>query len=76
MAARAAAPDPRPRAEAIAEALGSRLGAVVSVRDARSAPPEPRPMLRLEAAADAMPVAAGELSVVAAVDVEFNLEQG
>jgi uncharacterized protein YggE len=35
--------------------------------------------MRMEAAAlagEPMPVAAGELGVVAAVDVEFNLEQG
>jgi uncharacterized protein YggE len=33
--------------------------------------------MRMEAlASEAMPIAAGELGVVATVDVEFNLEQG
>jgi hypothetical protein len=76
-ASRAAAGDARVRAEALADALGGRLGAVVSVRDSRIEPPTPRPMLRMEAmASDSMPVEAGELSVVAMVDVEFHLEQG
>jgi uncharacterized protein YggE len=76
-ASRAAARDARVRAEALADALGGRLGAVVAVRDSRIEPPAPRPMTRLEAmASDAMPIGAGELSVVAMVDVEFQLEQG
>ena len=75
-ASRLAAQDARVRAEALAEALGGRLGSVASARDARIAPPEPRPMMRMAAAAESMPVEAGELSVVAVVDVEFNLEQG
>jgi uncharacterized protein len=75
-ASRLAAQDARVRAEALAEALSGRLGSVSSARDARIAPPEPRPMMRMAATAEAMPVEAGELSVVAVVDVEFNLEQG
>jgi hypothetical protein len=76
-ASRLAAQDARVRAEALAEALGGRLGSVASARDARIGPPEPRPMTRMAAAtAESMPVEAGELSVVALVDVEFNLEQG
>jgi uncharacterized protein len=76
-ASRAAARDARVRAEALADALGGRLGAVVAVRDSRIEPPAPRPMMRMEAmASDAMPVGAGDLSVVAMVDVEFQLEQG
>lgn len=75
-ASRLAALDARTRARALADALGGRLGAVVSVRDARSAPPaEPR-LLRMDAAAAPLPVEAGELTVVATVDVEFALEQG
>lgn len=75
-AARAAARDARARATALAEELGGRLGTIVAVRDSRIEPPSPRPM-RMEAlAGDAMPIAAGELGVVATVDVEFNLEQG
>ena len=59
-----------------AEALGGRLGTVVSARDAHISPPEPRPMMRMAAMdTESMPVAAGELSVVAVVDVEFHLEQ-
>ena len=76
-ASRAAARDARVRAEALADALGGRLGAVVSARDSRIEPPTPRPM-RMEAmamASDSMPVEAGELTVVAMVDVEFQLEQ-
>jgi uncharacterized protein len=75
-ASRLAAQDARVRAEALAEALGGRLGSVASARDARIAPPEPRPMMRMAAPVESMPVEAGELSVVAVVDVEFNLEQG
>jgi uncharacterized protein YggE len=56
--------------------LVTRLGAVDSVRDARSAPPEPRPLRMEVAAVAALPVEAGELTVVATVDVEFALEQG
>ena len=53
------------------------LGAVVSVRDSRLGPPEPRPMMRMTAAAvEAVPIEAGELSVEAIVDVEFTFEQG
>jgi uncharacterized protein YggE len=75
-ASRLAALDARTRVRALAEALGGRLGAVVSVRDARSAPPpEPR-LLRMDAAAAPLPVEAGELTVVATVDVAFALEQG
>jgi uncharacterized protein YggE len=77
-ATRAAARDARARATALAEELGGRLGAIVSARDSRIEPPTPRPM-RMEAAAMAsepMPIAAGELGVVATVDVEFTLEQG
>jgi uncharacterized protein YggE len=76
-AARAAARDARARAESLAEALGGRLGAIVSVRDSRLGPPDPRPMMRMAAAAvEAMPIEAGELSVEAIVDVEFTFEQG
>ena len=76
-AARATARDARARAEALAEALGGRLGVVVSVRDARPGPPEPRPMMRMAAAAvEAVPIEAGELSVDALVDVELTFEQG
>jgi len=78
-ASRAAAHDAQARAEALAAALGGRLGAVVAVRDSRIEPPSPRPVARMEAmamASESMPVEAGELTVVAQVDVEFNLEQG
>jgi uncharacterized protein YggE len=77
-ACRAAAADARRRAEALAEALGGRLGAVISVRDSRIAPPEPRfarQMAAMDMAGEDLPVEAGELSVVAQVDVEFGLEQ-
>ena len=47
----------------------------VRVRDV-SAPPEPRPMLRMALAGESLPVEPGELTVAAAVDVELALEQG
>jgi len=77
-ASRAAARDARARAEALVDALGGRLGVVLSVRDSRIDPPSPRPLLRVDTlamASEAMPVEAGELAVVAVVDVEFTLEQ-
>ena len=76
-APRLAAHDARTRAQALAEALGGRLGTVVSARDARIPPPEPKPMMRFAAAAaEPVPIEAGDLAVVAVVDVEFNFEQG
>jgi uncharacterized protein YggE len=79
-ACREAALDARRRAGAYADALGVRVGALVSIRDpGTGAPPPPRPM-RMAAmdtgAVEALPVEAGEQLVTAAVEVEFQLEQG
>jgi uncharacterized protein YggE len=77
---REAALDARRRAEAYADALGARVGALVAVRDpGTGVPPPPRP-LRMAAvdagAVEALPVEAGEQVVTAVVEVEFQLEQG
>jgi uncharacterized protein len=75
-----AALDARRRADAYADALGVRVGAIVAVRDPGTGiPPPPRPM-RMAAmdagAVEALPVEAGDQLVAAAVEVEFQLEQG
>ena len=80
-ACREAALDARRRAEAYADALGARVGALVAVRDPGTGvpPPPPRPvrMAAMDAAAvEALPVEAGEQVVTAVVEVEFQLEQG
>jgi uncharacterized protein len=79
-ACRGAALDARRRAEAYAEALGARVGALVAVRDPGTGPqPPPRPMrmAAMEAAGvEALPVEAGEQVVSAVVEVEFQVEQG
>ena len=80
-ACREAALDARRRAEAYAEALGARLGAIVAVRDPGTGPPQP-PSPRLmrmavaDAGAESLPVEAGEQVVTTVVEVEFQLEQG
>jgi uncharacterized protein len=78
-ACRRAALEARRKAEAYAEALGLRLGAVAEVRE--SVPgiqPLPRPggtVLAMRAAADpAVEVDPGELNVAAQVEVTFALE--
>lgn len=81
VACREAALDARRRAEAYADALGARVGALVAVRDpgTGSVPPPPRPM-RMAAmdagAVEALPVEVGEQVVTGVVEVEFQLEQG
>jgi uncharacterized protein YggE len=79
-ACQTAAQNARARAEAYAGALGARLGAIVAVRDpeTRQPGPEPRGGMRLMSAAEgiAPPVEGGEQAIVAAVEIEFVLEQG
>ena len=79
-ACKEAALDARRRAEAYAEVLGVRLGAIASVRDPGTGvqpPPRPMRMAAMDAGAvEALPVEAGEQLVTAAVEVEFQLEQG
>ena len=64
------------RANLYAQAAGVRLGAIQSISEAGYAPP-PRPMARMamEAASDApVPVAQGELSIEAQVNIVWGLE--
>ncbi|HET6642408.1 MAG TPA: SIMPL domain-containing protein [Gaiellaceae bacterium] len=79
-ACREAALDARRRAEAYAEALGARVGAIVAVSDPGTGPPSPPRPLRMAAmdagAVEALPVEAGEQVVTGVVEVEFQLEQG
>jgi uncharacterized protein YggE len=77
----AAALDAKRRAEAYADALGARVGAIVAVRDpGTSVPPPPGPrvlrMGAMDAVAESLPVEAGDQLVTAVVEVEFQLEQG
>jgi uncharacterized protein YggE len=80
-ACRAAAAEAARKAEAYAQALGLRLGAVIEVREPPAGPvPLPRPGARaiaLSAAADAsLEVDPGELDVHAQVEITFALESG
>jgi uncharacterized protein YggE len=80
-ACREAALDARRRAEAYANALGVRVGALVAVRDPGTGPQPPPPpgqlrMAAMDAGTEALPVEAGEQVVTAVVDVEFQLEPG
>ena len=81
-ACRAAAADARRKAEAYAEALGGRLGAVVAVSEPGTGfrpPPAPQ-MQAMRTAAPAMAMSAqmdveeGDLDVWAAVEVSFGFE--
>ncbi|WP_304617828.1 SIMPL domain-containing protein [Paracoccus sp. (in: a-proteobacteria)] len=74
-ARRDAVADARRKAEVLAEAAGLTLGPVLSLRDQPRGHEGPRPMMRMEAAmADAStPVQPGELSMEAAVEIEYAL---
>jgi uncharacterized protein YggE len=82
-ACREAAEDARRKAEAYAESLGARLGAIVAAREpgARIGWPEPRlPGVRASVSLSAapsedVPVEAGDLEVVAEIEIEWALEQ-
>lgn len=79
VAAAAAARDARARAQAYADALGLRLGAVLSVREPGTRPPTPpmpQAMMAKGAydAVESLPVAAGEHELVCAVEIEFGLD--
>lgn len=74
-AARAAAvADARRKAELVAAAAGVALGPILSIAEAGTEMP-PQPMFRMEAsmAADAVPVAPGELTVVERVTVVWQI---
>lgn len=75
IARRAAVADAQRRARLYAEALGVRLGRVLSVTDQAAAPP-PRPMAaRAAMAAEAAPIQAGETTISASVTVSWEIEQ-
>jgi uncharacterized protein YggE len=79
-ACREAALDARRRAEAYADALGVRVGALAAVRDPGTSAPPPHPgplsFAAIDESAGALPVEAGEQVVTAVVEVEFQLEPG
>lgn len=78
-ARRLAALDASAKAEAYVEALGATLGAIATIAEpgAEAAPlPVARDAMLLSSAGAEMPVEAGDLSVSAAVDVTFQVEQG
>ncbi len=76
-ACRQAAAEAKRKAEAYADALGLRLGAVVEIREPSAAGPSPRvrmaPMA-MGASAPPLDVDPGELSVDAQVEVTYRLE--
>ena len=76
-ARRRAARDARAKAEEYAEALGGRLGALVSVAEPGSGPSTPQPRTyAVHQDISGMPLEAGEHELVAEIDVTFQLEQG
>lgn len=74
-ARRRAVADARARASLFAEAAGVTLGAVISIDELGGGMPRPQVLGRMEMAlsADAVPVAAGELSLRAQVQMVFAL---
>ena len=66
------------KARTLAEAAGVKLGRILEISEAGN-PPDPRPMMRMqmakEAAADAVPVEAGENSYRVNVNVTFAIDQ-
>ena len=76
-ACKRAAAEAKRKAEAYAEALGMRLGAVAEIREAAIGGPVPMPRggaMTLAAAEAAIEVDPGELNVDAQVEVSFHLE--
>jgi uncharacterized protein len=74
-ARKAAVADARAKAELYATAAGVALGPVISIAENGGfAMPLNGPMMRLEAAAESVPVAAGEMAVTAQVSVVYSLE--
>jgi uncharacterized protein YggE len=72
-ARRAAVADARARAEVLAEAAGTGLGPVLSIREGSAGGPEPM-MARAEFADAAPPVAPGVVDLVARVEIVYALE--
>lgn len=76
-ARKAAVKKARARAELYAQAAGMRVGRIISIVEGGAAPPPmPMPMyeVRAQAAKVATPVAPGELTLTAHVDVTFELQ--
>ncbi len=71
-ARREAVADARRKAEIYAKAAGVGLGPVFSIRETATAGPSPRPMMRL-AAAEAVPVEAGEVELSVGLVVSFGI---
>ena len=67
------------KARVLTEAAGVRLGRVIEIEEQAQLPTPPQPMYRMalasEAAADSVPVAAGENTYAVRVDLTFALEQ-
>ena len=74
-ARRRAAAHAREKATEYADALGGRIGAIVTIAEPGTGP-TPRPLELGVLRAAAMPLEAGEHEVVAEIDVTFQLEQG
>lgn len=74
-ARRDAVADARHRAEVMAEAAGLTLGPVLTMRDVVQGATPPRPVMMRQAmdAAGSVPVAAGELTMLAQVEMQFAL---
>lgn len=74
-AARAAAvQDARRKAELLADAAGVSLGRLLELREDGGAAP-PVPMMRMEMAADSVPVAPGEVGLTASVSLTYAIVQ-
>ena len=74
-ARKAAVADALARARLLAEAAGAKLGAVQSISEDNAMPPDPQSKYRMTDSAAAVPVAAGEVGVTAAVTIVFQISQ-
>ena len=74
-ARKAAVADALARARLLAEAAGAKLGAIQSISEDNAMPPGPQPMYKMTDSASAVPVAAGEVGVTAAVTIMFQIGQ-
>lgn len=70
----AAIADALARARRYAAAAGVQLGQIISIEEAGSFAPPPRPMMRAEAMAADVPIAPGQTELSASVTVTFALE--
>jgi uncharacterized protein len=70
----AAVADALARARRYAAAAGVELGEIVSIEEAGSFAPPPRPMMRAEAMAADVPIAPGQTELSASVTVTFAIE--